>query len=68
MREPPLSPEAWSKIVQLYQSGEMKISALAERFGRNVETIRHGLAQRKVITPSGQLKRKNSCGMSASTN
>jgi len=58
---PALSEESWRKIAQLYTSGEMKIPALAERFGRTVEMIRNGLAKRNVITPRAQLKRKNSC-------
>lgn len=48
MREPKLSPEAWMKIVALYQSGEMGIPALAQRFGRSVEGIRVGLTKRQV--------------------
>jgi hypothetical protein len=62
------SEDTWRKIVAIYQGGDVGIAALAVRFGLSHEAIRQGLKRRNAILVRSQLKRKNSCGLSASSN
>jgi predicted ArsR family transcriptional regulator len=62
------SEDTWRKIVAIYQGGDVRIPALAERFGLSHEAVRQGLKRRNAIQVRSQLKRKNTCGAGASSN
>jgi transposase-like protein len=65
-----VTPEQWRRIVELYQGGEVEMTAIAIRFGVTHQTIRLGLRQRLPYLRGRchrqQLKENPACGNSAS--
>jgi hypothetical protein len=60
MKGTPLSPDQWRRIVSLFASGEVGMTALATPFGVTHQTIRLALAKRlPYLRGRRQLKRKN---------